>query len=291
MDMLSRVIRTVILVFAFVMLAACAQLGSTRQIPERELAAIEANQLAESLFRRGDFEGAAKNYREALRIARSIEAVDDIAANVVNLSIALQRLGRPAEARAVLALVGEQSVLSFAPTRLAQVALRRSILELEERQLKAAAEWADKAGSYCKDASCSLLASVFNVKGQIALESASGQLVASNAVIALKAARDSGNQVEIANALRLLGQAATLKGDTREAYGHLSEALEIDRQLGLPSRIGMDLVAFGKAKARGGDRRAAATYYERALAVMEADRDVQAAATVRSLLHELGGTR
>jgi tetratricopeptide (TPR) repeat protein len=289
--MLSRVIRTVIVVFASVMLAACAQLGASRQIPERNLAAIDANQLADSLFRRGDFEGAAKNYREALRIARSIEAVDDIAANVVNLSIALQRLGRPAEARAVLALVGDQSVLPFAPTRLAQVALRRSILELEERQLKTATEWADKAGAYCKDASCSLLASVFNVKGQIALESASGQLVASNAVIALKAARDSGNQVEIANALRLLGQAATLKGDTREAYGHLSEALEIDRQLGLPSRISMDLVAFGKAKAQGGDRRAASAYYERALAVMEADRDVQAAATVRSLLHELDGTK
>jgi len=73
-------------------------------------------------------------------------------------------------------------------------------------------------------------------------------------------------------------------GDAASARQHLEQALAIDRELGAPRKIALDLLALGQAAALGGDRESARTYYARALAVGEADRDVSVAAEARALL-------
>src|SRR5262245_64809662 len=98
-----------------------------------EAAMIDANRRADTYLRNGDLEGAARQYREAVRVARSVEDAEGIAANAINLSIVEQRLGRPDEARASLALLLERSPLAFSSERLAQAALRRSVLDMEDR--------------------------------------------------------------------------------------------------------------------------------------------------------------
>ena len=80
------------LVAGLVLLAACAQQPG-KPLAARAAEAVEANRRAELRFRRGDFDGAVRQYQEALRIAQSVEDIDGIAANAINLSITYQRLG------------------------------------------------------------------------------------------------------------------------------------------------------------------------------------------------------
>jgi tetratricopeptide (TPR) repeat protein len=270
----------------FVLLAACAQQPG-KPVAARQAEAIEANRKAELRFRDGDYDGAVRQYREALRIAQSIEDVDGIAANAINLSIAYQRLGKHAEARASLEPVLDHSKLDFPPARLAQAALRRAVLDFDERRHTAAAEWLEKAAGWCGQQGCVLSGAINNLRGLLALEDGRTDAAAASARAALVASRASGDRVEAANAMRLLGNVAIRAGDAAAALGPLTEALGIDRELALPRKIYLDLVGLGRASALGGERAAAQTYYERALAVSEADRDARGTTEVRDLIRAL----
>ena len=259
-----------------------------KPLAARQAEAIEANRRAELRFRGGDFDGAVWQYQEALRIAQSIEDVEGIAANAINLSIAYQRLGKHAEARASLAPVLDQSRLSFPSARLAQAALRRAVLDFDERRHADAAEWLEKAVTWCGQPGCALSSAINNVSGLLALEAGRTDAAAASARAALEASRRSGDRVEAANAMRLLGNVAIRSGDAAAALAALSEALAIDRELALPRKIYLDLVSLGRASAQGGERARARTYYERALAVSAADRDALGTAEVRGLIRALG---
>jgi tetratricopeptide (TPR) repeat protein len=272
---------------ACVFLAACAVQPPASPPPAGEAAVIEANRRADAHVRGGNLEGAVRYYREAIRLAQSVEDADGIAANAISLSIVYQRLGKHADARASLAPVLEQSRLIFSPDRLAQAALRRSILDLDERRLAGAAEWIDRAASHCGQR-CALAGAIQNVKGQLALEAGRLEAAAASARAALSASRGSGDRAEAANALRLLGVTAIRAGDAAAASGFLSEALAIDRELAVPRKIYLDLIGLGRASALRGDHGAARSFYERALVVSEADRDPKGAAEARSLIEALG---
>jgi len=285
--MLHRAALRLFVVAGFALLVACAQQPG-KPLPARQAEAIEANRRAELRFRGGDFEGAVQQYQVALRIAQSVEDVDGIAANAINLSIAYQRLGKHAEARASLDPVLDNSKLSFPPARLAQAALRRAVLDFDERRYAAAAEWLEKAASWCGQQSCALSSAINNVRGLLALEEGRTDAAAASARAALEASRGSGERVEAANAMRLLGNVAIRAGDAAAALAPLTEALAIDRELALPRKIYLDLVGLGRASALGGERVAAQSYYERALAVSLADRDALGAAEARVLIRALG---
>ncbi|TAK71425.1 MAG: tetratricopeptide repeat protein [Betaproteobacteria bacterium] len=269
------------------LLAACVQQPG-KPIAARAAEAIEANRRAELRFRSGDLEGAVQHYREALRIAQSIEDVEGIAANAINLSIAYQRLGKHAEARASLASVLDHSRLNFPRARLAQAALRRALLDLEQGRHADAAAWLEQAANWCGQQGCTLLAAIRNAEGLLALAEGRTDAAAASARAALEASRGAGNRVEAANAMRLLGNVAIRAGDAAAALAMLAEALAIDRELALPRKIYLDLVGLGRASAQGGERARARAYYERALAVSEADRDAAGAAEARDLIRGLG---
>ncbi|MGC2519376.1 MAG: hypothetical protein WA373_09770 [Burkholderiales bacterium] len=268
-------------------LAACAQQPAT-PLPAREAAVIEANRRAEAQVRSGNFESAARYYGEALRLAQSIEDIDGIASNAINLSIVYQRIGKHAEARASLAPMFDQAKLTFPPGRLAQAALRRAILDLDERRYASATDWIDRAASYCSGRDCALSGAIQNVKAQLALEAGNADAAAASARAALAASRGSGDRAEAANALRVLGIAAIRAGDAAAALAFFDEALAIDRELAAPRKIYLDLIGLGRARALRGESSAARTFYERALTVSEADRDTQGAAEARALVDALG---
>ena len=272
---------------ALALLAACAAPPQGTPAPAGEAAMIEANRRADAYLRAGDLEGAARQYREAVRVARSVEDPEGIAANAINLSIVYQRLGRPEDARASLALLLERSPLAFSSERLAQAALRRSVLDLEEGRTADASAWLERAAAYC-GRSCTVSPAIQNVRGQLALEAGRPDQAAAAARTALAASRAAGDRAETANALRLLGGVALKSGDAAGAIGNLGEALAIDKEVAAPRKIYLDLVGLGRASALKGDRSAARSYYERARAVSEADRDAEGAAKARALIEALG---
>jgi tetratricopeptide (TPR) repeat protein len=262
-----------------VLLAACVAPPPAAPPASGEAAMIEANRRAEAYLHGGDLEGAARQYREAVRVARSVEDPEGIATNAINLSIVYQRLGRPDDARASLALVLERSQLAFSPDRLAQAALRRSVLDMEDKRTAEAGQWLERAAGYCARG-CSVSAAIQNVRGQLALEAGRPDQAAAAARSALSTSRAAGDRAEIANALR--------GGDAAAANGYLAEALAIDKELAVPRKIYLDLIALGRASALKGDRGAARAYYERARAVSEADRDPEGAAKARGMMEALG---
>ncbi len=276
---------------AGVLLAACARApgpapgtgsGPGQPAVAPSSAAMEANRRAEASLRRGDLEVAALHYREALRLSLALEDANGIAANAISLSIVLQRQGKYEEARASLAPLLERATITHPPERRAQAALRRAVIDLDERRMTGAAEWAERAAAWC-GSPCALAAAIQNVKGQVALEAGRHGEALEAARGALAAARAASDAAETANALRLSGMAAIAAGDGAAALAPLTEALAIDRDLGVPRRIALDLIGLGRASALRGEREAARAYYERALAVSEADRDSAGAAQARAL--------
>ena len=269
-----------------VLLAACVAPPPAPASSGGDAAVIEANRRADAYLRSGDLEGAARQYREAVRVARSVEDAEGIAANAINLSIVYQRLGRHDDARASLTLVLERSQLAFSSERLAQAALRRSVLDLEDRRAADAGIWLERATGYCAR-SCSVFAAIQNVRGQLALEAGHFDQALAAARTALGASRAAGDRAETANALRLLGGIAVSAGDPGTAGGYLDEALAIDKELAAPRKIYLDLIALGRTSALKGDRSGARSYYERARAVSEADRDADGAARAVALIDAL----
>lgn len=272
-----------LLVLLFIVSATGCSAPPKPSTAARQEAALEANRKGEAYVRHGELENAARSYREALRFSQALEDAEGIAANAINLSIVRQRQGRFAEARASLAAVLDQRNLKFSNARLAEVSLRQALLDLDEKNLAGADAWMARATGHCAER-CPAGAAIHNVRAQLALQA--GRTDA--AFLAARSAHDaslaSGDQVEQANALRLLGIVGLKNGEAASARQHLEQALAIDRELGAPRKIALDLLALGQAAALGGDRESARAYYARALAVGEADRDVAVTAEARALL-------
>lgn len=276
---------------ACALLAACAARtpappAPTQATAVQPTAAMEANRRAEASLRRGELDGAAFHYREALRLSLAVEDAGGIAANAVNLSIVQQRQGKTEEARTSLAPLLDHATLRHAPVHRAQAALRRAVLDLDERRHASAAEWAARATDWC-GTPCALAGPIRNVQGQLALAAGRLEEAAAAAASALAASRAADQAAEIANAQRLRGMTALAAGDGAAALAALGEALAIDRELGIPRRIFLDLVGLGGASKLQGDRPAARGYYARAQAVSEADRDAAGSAEARALLDDL----
>jgi tetratricopeptide (TPR) repeat protein len=270
---------------ALAAVAGCGQApkAAATSTAARQAAALEANRKGEAYVRHGELENAARSYAEALRLSQSLEDPEGIAANAINLSIVRQRQGRFADARAALAPVMAQGNLRFSPVRLTEAALRHALLDLDERKFGAAEDWVAKASGHCGER-CALTGAIHNVRAQLALQAGRVEEAAAAARSAYDASRAAGDRAELANALRLLGISSLHRGDAAAARTHLEQALALDREIGAPRKIALDLLALGRAAALAGETDAARAYYTRAMAVSQADRDGPGVAEARALL-------
>ena len=268
--------------------SGCAGPPAGNNTAARHEAAIEANRRGEAYVRHGELENAARSYREALRLSQSLEDPDGIAANAISLSIVRQRQGRFAEARLSLDAILEQPHLRFAATRLAEASLRHALLDLDEGRFSTAGKWLSRSSQYCGER-CPLSAAIHNTRAQLALQAGRVDEAAAAARAAHDAARAAGDRSELANALRLLGISSLHRSDAAAARTHLEQALALDREIGAPRKIALDLLALGRAAALAGEPDAARAYYARALAVSEADRDGTGAAEARAMLDAAAG--
>jgi len=260
------------------LLAGCASPGPAA--PPKRLQAIEVNNHAANLFGRGDYAGAAKLYRQALDLERSVENEDGIAANLINLSIAYQRLGDRKAAADAVAEILDGGVLVFPPPRIAEAALRDSILRLEVGDDDGAGRSLERARAACAR-SCALDGKILNVDAQLAFarkDYAAASAAAEKALSANRADRD-----ESANSLRILGAALLEQQSFEKAETRLQQALDIDKDLALPSRILRDLMLLGRAAQGRGDAAQARAFLARARSVANAMGDNKTAAEAARL--------
>ncbi len=270
------------------LLTGCGSPPVKSSAAARQEAAIEANRKGEAYVRHGELENAARSYREALRLSQSLEDPDGIAANAINLSIVRQRQGRFADARSSLGAILEQPNLRFAPSRLAEASLRHALLDLDQGRFGSAEKWLSRSMQHCGER-CALSAAIHNTRAQLALQAGRVGEAAAAAQAGHDAARAAGDRSELANAFRLLGISSLHRSDAAAARAHLEQALALDREIGAPRKIALDLLALGRTAALAGDPGAARAYYTRALAVSEADRDSTGAAEARAMLDAATG--
>lgn len=248
--------------------AACAA-APKADPPAAQSRLAETEARAAALVRAGDTAGAAREYGEALRIATSVDDADAIAANAINLSIVYQWLGRDAEARKVLSVVVDDPRRAFPERRRLQAEVRRAIVDLAMGDTASATAVAARASERCA-ASCEYAATLLNVQAQIGLAAGNAAEAIARAQSALERARGRGDTAEAGNALRTLGRAHRLHGDSAGARRLLEQALELDRTLADPRKILADLTELSRAAADSGEPEVARNYAERAAAVARA---------------------
>ena len=227
------------LLCALCVLSGCGQVEPVRNA--KQLHAVEYGQRALRAFQLGNYETAENLYQQALRRDVEIENIDGIAVNTLNLARVNQVLWRTARAHAYLDALLQDDALQYAPVHLATAATEKAALYLQANDLASAESWLGKAEASCED-DCPLRGVIANLHSALALgagDAVSGLAWAGRGATAVNR---NTSPVEYANSLRLLATANLALGQFENARLQLTEALDLDKSLGLPLKIREDLL-------------------------------------------------
>ena len=268
-------------------LAACGSAPPAQSDADtRRERMVDLNDRAQRAVALGDLRRAAAFYGEALRIAESFEDFRSIGVNALNLAAVLQALGEPDAAQRALERVLASPARFEAPL-VAQAAGLKTSLALQAGDLDAATNWLKRAEGECKPPACRIQAALLVLRAQLTLERGAAGESRSLAARALAASRAENSREEEANALRVEGRATAAQGGHAEAVALLSQALAIDKQLALPYKIGLDLIALAETELARGGREAARDYAQRALDVSRAAGNRQQQAVAARVLERV----
>ncbi len=268
-------------IIAAVLLAGCGSPAGRNPSPALE-AARAHNQAGRRALESGNAAGALALYRSSLAAAESIEDFDLAGANLLNLALLHAQLGQWSEAHAAADRV-ISAPQQYGQAVAAAAAARKALISLDEGNAQAALRWADDAERACT-APCPLALTLENLRAHLALEQSRNDAALQHAARAVELAATSAIETERASAWRLLGRAYARAGRGADAALMLARALELDRQLGLPARIALDLVYAGDNQAGLGAPDLAQHFYARALAVYVATGNARGADSARARL-------
>ena len=268
-------------------LAACGSAPPAQSDADtRRERLVDLNDRAQRAVARGDMRRAAVLYREALRGAESFEDFHSIGVNLLNLAAVYQALGEPKAAHDALERV-LVSPARFEGPLVAQAAGLETSLALQAREFAAAEDWLKRAEGECKPPACRIQTALLILRAQLTLERGAVGESRSQAARALAASRAENSREDEANALRVDGRGAVAQGGYAEAVALLNQALVIDKQLALPYKIGLDLMALAETELMRGERQAARDYAQRALDVSRAAGNRQQEAAAARILEQV----
>ncbi len=252
-----------------------------------EESAASLNQGAARAWYRGDLTHALALYNGALAASESVENFGSAGANLLNLALVHERLGQFQQAHSRLDQILSRPALYGAPL-LAQASARKALLSLDQHDLDSASCWIDKADAGCGDG-CNLAAALMNMRAIIALERSDPPLALRYAARGLELGKLLALEAERANAYRLMGRAHSRAGHFSEATAVLEKALEIDRELGRPDRIALDLVYAAENEELHMQLGRAREYYVRALTAYTAAGNRAGSGEISARLAQIGG--
>ena len=279
-------------------LSACAGPPARPPSPTQALADTSAAQALRA-FQRADWALAQARYQAALQAAVALQDPARTGAALLGLSAALARQGDLAGAQAAVdqILADPQA---FDASLQARAATRKALLLLDGPAPDAALAWADRASALCA-APCALAPTLDNLRAHralargapaeaLALARAAGAAAQAGAHSNAPSSAQStsapidAQEGEQAGALRLQGRALAALGQTESAATALAQALAIDRRLGLPDRVALDLLLAADLDDQRGRRAAATALLQKALEVYRASGDSARAEALRQRL-------
>jgi len=224
------------------------------------------NERAVRAYALGDLPRAAAEYQLTLRAAQAIEDAAAIAVVRINLARVWRESGSYEQSHQQLAALFAAPQLAYPAASLAAAAILQGQLYLEQEDVAAATEWAARGEQTCQSG-CEVRPSLQVLRAQLAMRV--GRLDEANKLVeeAIGALKSPAQAVEQANALRLSGELAYAVQDDVRAITRFEQALALDRKLGLPFKIHLDLTHLAQTAARAGRAAEAANYQARAAAV------------------------
>lgn len=230
--------------------------------------AVAYNQQGRQFFHDSDYSNALTAYRRALQADRGIENADGVALNLLNLAQTYLALNQVDAAQVCLDEILSNAAGLFSVEQLASATIQKALISIREPQ--PTEEWINKADALCAD-KCSQKGLILNVRARLALDKNLPNAAVDLAKRALSLHRKMKFSPEIANSLRLVGEAYLGQQLPEQAIPFFQEALQLDKELGLPVKISMDLLLLGKA--HQGSPEQSAVFFKRAFAVSQAAGD------------------
>ncbi len=256
------------IIVAGFLIMACGGGPSTTAASSQVKRSNSYNVNAQAAYERGDMALAMKLSSEALRLSRSVEDTEGTAMNLLNIAAIYRvRQDRAAahEALGELFNPAGPAGVKYPDRLLARGGMLKALLYIDEGVLNEASKWADKAVLLCKESGCNAMAGIYNLKGRVLLLRDDVSGAREYAQRGLRAG--GGKSAESANALRLLGDSFLALKDYQRAESMYQDALEMDKHLGLPSKIAQDLKGMAEASIGAGRVDKARQYLLRALDV------------------------
>lgn len=266
-------IRALYITLTALLLTACVS-ASAPPRPATEEAAIAWNRRGQEAFNRGDWRDALAAHEQALRQYASIENADGIAMESLNVATVQYRLGDVAAANAMLGrLLDENS--SIVPSHYrAEAAYRRALIDFDSGDTASASTWLERATSHCASSACDAVGRLHNLRARAALARADLDVAEIEARRGLEINRGRSDTAEQANSLRLLAQTNMHRGLAPQSYVYYEQALVLDKHIGEPRKIGLDLLGLANSLAAQKRHDEAAAYFRRAADVARSSGDL-----------------
>lgn len=261
---LARRLPKLFLAGLVVLLASC---GSAPQRPPAALEQAEsADKSARRALREGDLARARTLFAETLTLQQSLDNLPAMATALINLATVSHRLKDDATALRLLDRILTGGLPYPADMR-AAAAFRKAVIYLGAGQASQAESALALAENECPEP-CTLRPGMRNLQARLALTRSdhAGALVLAQTTLAAKGTEKE----ELANARRIAAAAEAALGRQEAALGDYQAALEMDKELGLSSRIAEDLNGIASALTQLGRQGEAEGYARRAKAVIEA---------------------
>ncbi|MEW6213740.1 MAG: tetratricopeptide repeat protein, partial [Nitrospirota bacterium] len=217
--------------YFLLLIVGCGYKPST--LSDAHSKAIDFNQRGEYAFKKSDYKKALSFYNEALKVNRSIENIDGIAINLINMATVYRKIGDRANAHICVDEILNTSNTVFSSFRLSEAAFIKAILYVDDGKYNSASEWADKASSFCKNAECLTEGRIYNLKAKIALSKENPESTINYGIKGLELNKKYGDKQEVANSLRLIADAKATLNQLEDARKLYEDALSLDKTLGL----------------------------------------------------------
>jgi tetratricopeptide (TPR) repeat protein len=254
-------IRLAIGLLAAALLGACAGEQAHRRPPLAQRV-FDLGKEGQTAYLKGDLPRARRLFESAWRDALQIEDSAGVAVMALNLARVARESGASAAGLARLESVSDWHRRSI-PARLKQeIDLLTAVLLADLGQANAAllqiAALRENCPSICEGA-----VGADGLQARLTLEKGDARRALDLAETALSRFRTHENQQEVANLLRVQGDARLALGDFSSARRALEEALNIDKALALPAKIALDLASLARAALAAQDTEARARYQGR----------------------------
>ncbi len=249
-------------------LAACAG-EKVKERPARAQQVIESGQQGQAAYRRGDLARAARLFEQALTDALRIEDSTGVAVMSINLARVRRESGDSSRALATLDAVSPWHRGNTAAATAQEMDLLAAVLLSDLGRPDEALARVQALREQCRS-SCAVAIGIDSLQARLLLErgDAAGALRLASAASARFGV--DPNQLELANLLRVQGEANLVLGDFPAARQSLDNALGIDKSLALPTKIAQDLDALARSALAAGDTAAHAGYLARLEEVRQA---------------------